>query len=103
MKWRWHTWAGFQRDVQVAIYQTRSLEDFASGTDGNQLGMGGGVVIRFHQIMRGSDDFAVFYDHRADRYFATSGRQTCLFEGKLHKGIGRQHERLTFSGSDPGK
>ena len=50
--------AGFQRDVESAIVETIVAQGLAGVTDGDDLGVGGGVVVAEDPVVAAGDDLS---------------------------------------------
>ncbi len=80
--------AWLQRDIQRAIEQPPVADRLAGQSQGNDLGVGGWIVIGFTAIVPLADDSAagVMHDHAADRDFAKVMRFARFGQSQAHGG-----------------
>lgn len=80
--------ARLQGDVEIAVREARRPGYAAGFANGQQLGMGGRIIVPLDPVVGAGDDFAAPDDHRADRDLA---RRSCVFrllEGRRHMRTG---------------
>ena len=84
--------AGFQRDRQRAVEQSPVAEKLGGGADGDDLGMGCGIMVDDPAVVAGADDSAggVVENHAADGHFVHRAGQPGLFDSQLHE-VGGGH------------
>ena len=62
--------AGLQGDIEIAADQARLAESLSGGADGQDFGMGRGIVELFHAVAGPGDDLTVLDQNGADRHLA---------------------------------
>ena len=77
--------AGFERDVERAVFEVFFAALREGALEGDELGMLGGIAAGFDFVMGGGDELAACIDdHGADGDFAEAGAGTGEGEGVLH-------------------
>ena len=76
--------ARLQGDVEIAVREARRPGYAAGFANGQQLGMGGRIIVPLDPVVGAGDDFAAPDDHRADGDLARRSRVFRLFEGRRH-------------------
>ena len=96
--------AGLQRDEQVAAGQPWIAQRHGGGTQGQQFGMGRGIVVRFHSVAGARQHGPVRpQHHRAHRHLAPFGGGARLLQGNLHRRcLGCGNHRFFLPGHGPG-
>lgn len=77
--------AGLQRHIQIAVGQPLAAERCRGCTNGDELGVRGGVAINNRTIAGPSDHLAVSDNGTADRNLAAYSRGASLLNGNGHK------------------
>ncbi len=80
--------ARLQGDVEIAVREARRPGYAAGFANGQQLGMGGRIIVPLDPVVGAGDDVAVPDDHRADRDLARRSCELRLFEGRRHMRTG---------------
>ena len=77
------TW--FAVDVKSTTGEVILLAFCACGADGDDLGMGGGIVARNGRVEAPANDLAALHENRADRHFAGTLRLSRQRQGFPHE------------------
>jgi hypothetical protein len=77
--------ARLERDVEIAIDQPLGTERRAGGADGDDLGMGGRVMVDERAIAGAGDDGAVMHNDAADRNLATVAGRVRFLQRLVHE------------------
>ena len=77
--------AGFEGDVEIASHKPGGADGGGGGANGQNFGVGGGVVVGFHLVAGAGENFSGWADDDgADRDLATGGGGLGFLQGEFH-------------------
>jgi hypothetical protein len=75
--------AGLEGDEEGAAVEAMVAEGLAGGAEGDDFGVGGGIVVAHDAILGADEDLVALDDDGADGYFAGLTRGDGFIEGAL--------------------